>query len=236
MNIYKYIHLNTLISKLIICFSDNKLFFSNSLILINNLTHLPTKKISSFFTRGVLFLNPQTLQQGFLRLSKNTLVMYLIVCFAFSGITGLFLFNPFGTKQADAAWFNDSWGYRKEVPITAHSADETDKYIAVTLADTDDLVTNGQLQSDCGDMRFTKQNGDILPYYIASGCNSSSTVVHIYFDSFPAGAQTIYFYYNNPLVSDGFEPADFSTEASSYTVGTIGSTENAPFALFLLEI
>src|SRR5688500_18297842 len=86
----------------------------------------------------------------------------------------------FNANSVSAVWMDDNWQYRKSIPISAHTSSENNVYISITLAAanstvTSTLVTNGQLQTDCGDFRFTKQNGEILPYYIASGCNSSST-------------------------------------------------------------
>jgi len=169
-------------------------------------------------------------QKGLIKFSKHTLISYLIVSTVLVGSGIIFLFNPLGggIKQAEAAWFNDNWSYRKIIPITANTGIDTASYVAVTLTNTNTLVSNGQLQSDCGDMRFTKFGGEILPYYISSGCNSASTVVHVYFDTLPAGASDFYFYYGNPSAVNGFSATAFSTAAVSVTVGTVGSEEKAP--------
>lgn len=164
------------------------------------------------------------------KLGKKALVGLVTLILVILPVTLLILFNA---KGVSAAWFDDNWGYRKSIPITAHTAEETNKYITITLSSlnstvTSTLVTNGQLQSDCGDLRFTKQNGELLPYYIVSGCNSASTVIQVNFDVFPALSQTIYMYYGNPTVANGFNAAAFSTEAANYTVGTgFGSEEKA---------
>lgn len=150
----------------------------------------------------------------------------MITTFLTSG-TFIYLFTPFFKPQAEAAWYDDNWHYRKSVEITAHTAQETNEYIAFTIANTNTLVTAGKLQSDCGDLRFTDMGGNLLSYFIVSGCNSASTVVHVNFQVFPAGAQTIYYYYGNPSAQNGAAAADFSTEASSYTVGSQGSEEKA---------
>ena len=130
-------------------------------------------------------------------------------------------------QKASAAWFNDSWAFRKSIAITAHTAAETNVYINLTGANDIDTSDTTKFQADCGDLRFTKQNGELLPYYIVSGCGTTDTVVHVQFNSFPAGPQTIYYYYGNPSVANGFTSADFATEASSYTIGSQGSEEKA---------
>ncbi|MDD2822453.1 MAG: DUF2341 domain-containing protein [Candidatus Daviesbacteria bacterium] len=135
--------------------------------------------------------------------------------------TGIFLW--FFTNPASAAWWDDSWTFRKSIALTNNTTAETNVYVSVTINTTD----TSRFQTDCGDVRFTKQNGELLPYYIVSGCGGASTVIHVNFDTFPAGAQTIYYYYGNLSASDGFNLADFATQASNYTVGSLGSEEKS---------
>lgn len=139
----------------------------------------------------------------------------------------LVIFSLRKPETTEAAWFNEDWGYRKAVNIATHTAAENNVYINLTGANDLDTSDTTRFQGDCGDLRFTKQNGELLPYYIASGCGTSDTVVHVFFDTFPVGAQTIYYYYGNPSASNGFETADFSTEASNYTFGTAGTEEKS---------
>src|SRR5665647_2440001 len=67
-----------------------------------------------------------------------------------------------GSKKTEAAWWNDSWAYRKSIAITNNTTEETNVYVSVTL-DTSDTA---KFQADCGDLRFTKNNGELLSYYI----------------------------------------------------------------------
>lgn len=183
-----------------------------------------TKPLKSF-----TLLNPllKKVIPGFKKLptkfQKGISVLLLITIL----LTLLPPFSPFwnSTPKAEAAWFDDSWSYRKSIAITAHTAQETNKYISVTI-DTAALTTD-KLQADCDDIRFTKYNGEVLPYYIVSGCDTATTIIHINFDVFPAGAQTIYFYYGNPAARAGKSGADFAGEAANYTVGSQGSEEKA---------
>lgn len=124
-------------------------------------------------------------------------------------------------NPAEAGWFDEDWLYRRAVPITNNTTAETNRYVSVTI-DTSDTT---KFQADCGDLRFTKLDGALMKYYISSGCLSASTVVHVLFDTLQAGLQTIYYYYGNPSAENGFEGTDFSTVASNYTVGSIGSEE-----------
>jgi hypothetical protein len=149
---------------------------------------------------------PRITQAGFIRFTKKSLATYLIVFIAFSGTAGIFLFNPFGTKTAEAAWFNDNWSYRQisTVTVTSSASDITDLQTILTI-DTSTLITAGKLQSSCQDLRFTNQSGKILPYYIDSGCNTASTKVWVLADLVPKNTTTylIYMYYGNPSANAG---------------------------------
>ncbi len=140
-------------------------------------------------------------------------------------------------KGAEAAWFNSNWSFRKSIAITAHTSAETNVYINLNGANAIDTSDTIRFQADCGDLRFTDARGNILPYYVVSGCGTATTVVHVFFESFPAGAQTIYFYYGNPSAANGFNSSDFSTEASNYTIGSQGSEESgvAPIAYWKFD-
>ena len=146
--------------------------------------------------------------------------------FLFGGVFLIVLLVFFGMRllsPAKAAWFDESWAYRNAIPISSHTAAETNVYISTTI----DTSASGQFQSDCGDLRFTDTGGNLLPYYIVSGCTTATTVAHIFFDSFPAGAQTIYYYYGNPSAANGFSAADFATVATNYAIGTVAVQEKS---------
>ncbi len=140
---------------------------------------------------------------------------------------GLFLFF---SKPASAAWFNEAWSFRKAINIATHTAAETNVYIQLASAKSSQLDTSDstKFQSSCQDLRFTDYSGKLLSYYIVSGCGTNNTTIHVLLPSFPAGAQTIYYYYGNPSAPKGSVNADFSTEATNYTFTTFGSEEAGP--------
>ena len=126
-------------------------------------------------------------------------------------------------QKVQAEWFHGDWQYRKVIPVSSHTSAETNVYIAITSYDASDTT---KYQSDCGDVRFTKYNGELLPYTVST-CGASTTF-NVLFDSFPAGAQDIYIYYGNTNAPDGFQTTAFSTQASSYAIGTTGSESTTP--------
>src|SRR5690348_10766485 len=97
-------------------------------------------------------------------------------------------------NRSEAAWFNDSWAYRKSLAIT-HNASVTNTVVKFDIA-TDTFVTNGQIQSDCGDSRFTDANGNLLPYFIdtaGGACNTNSTDYYVFIPQLING--TVYIYH-----------------------------------------
>ena len=134
------------------------------------------------------------------------------------------LYRGSQVPEAEAAWWNPSWQYRQSIAVTNNTTEQTNVYISVSL----DTSNTTKFQADCGDLRFTKQNGQLLPYYIVSGCGTASTSVHVQLDTFPAGEQTFYAYYGNPSADNGFSSNDFLTEATNYTVDGTGSEETGP--------
>ncbi|MDO8592254.1 MAG: DUF2341 domain-containing protein [bacterium] len=151
--------------------------------------------------------------------NKKRVITFVAVLLLVVLSSGYFFF--FHSQPVEAAWWNDSWAYRKSIAVTNNTTEETNVYVAVTI-DTSDTT---RFKTNCGDLRFTKTNGELLPYLIVSGCGTASTVVNVNFDVFPAGDQTIYYYYGNPNAADGFSAADFTTVASNYTVGSLGAEE-----------
>jgi len=123
---------------------------------------------------------------------------------------------------ASAAWWDESWQYRKAIAIPSHTTAENNVYVTVPAFDATDTT---KFQADCGDLRFTKQNGELLPYYVVD-CDSTANI-HVQFDTLPVGASTYYMYYGNPSAPNGTETADFTTPASGLGTQTAGSEEKS---------
>src|SRR3989339_2183841 len=151
---------------------------------------------------------------------KIIIIVFAVLVFSI----GFFLYNN-KPEIAEAIWWNDSWQYRQSIQVTNNTSTENNVYISVTL---DTATASTSMQADCGDFRFTRENGEVLPYYIVSGCRTATNVIHINFPIFDAGQQAIYFYYGNASAENGFAASDFATEASNYTIGAIGTAETGP--------
>lgn len=125
-------------------------------------------------------------------------------------------------KTIEAAWFDDTWMYRKAISIPTHTTAENNVYVTVPTFDATDT---SKFQADCGDLRFTKQNGEILPYYVVD-CDATANI-HVNFDTLPAGASTYFMYYGNPSAPNGFEAADFANAASGLGTQTLAAEEKS---------
>lgn len=149
-------------------------------------------------------------------------ILFFGILFLLIGLPIFYLTTIFN-KPLEAAWFDDAFSNRKKITITNNSSSQNNVYISITV-DTSDTT---KFQSDCGDIRFTKYSGTLLPYYVVSGCSTVSTILHIKFDTLLPGNQTILFYYGNPTIRNGFSLTDFPVQASNYSVGSLGSEEKA---------
>lgn len=168
------------------------------------------------------------------RFSKKKLTTALAVLVVFVVVSSYFLF--FNSQPLEAAWWNDSWAYRKSIAITNSSgSDLTDFQVKVLSGvDLSAYVTAGKVRSDLGDLRFTDINGEVLSYWIED-TTSSSVDVWVKMYSIPTTGATVYMYYGNPSVgsvqsgNDVFELFDdFNNGFNDWT--TIANHAAAPTA------
>ena len=126
--------------------------------------------------------------------------------------------------SVNAAWFNNSWSYRKPLTVnnTANAITNYSLYVNVTF--------NANMSSGTfADLRFADVAGNSLPYWIESSVSNSSAKVWVKLSTLNAASNTTFYeYYGNPAVtsmsnySQAFLFADdFSTNSSSlYNLST----------------
>lgn len=155
------------------------------------------------------------------KLSYKTLLIILFsLLIAIVILLRFFIIKP---NSAVAAWWDDAWSYRKSISVNNTDNQQSNVYLTVTI-DTSD---SSKFQSDCGDIRFTDQNNNLLDYFIVSGCGSDSTVIHVNFPTLIAGNSTFYLYYGNSSAPNGFSLFDFATAATNSTP-SLNSEETSP--------
>ncbi len=101
----------------------------------------------------------------------------------------------------------NGWGHRSKIIIdnTLNANELTDHQVSFIL-DSQTMINDGKLNSECEDLRFADSNGaDELNYWIdSSTCDSDSTQAWINIPIFAASSEhSIYVYYGNDQASDG---------------------------------
>jgi len=135
--------------------------------------------------------------------------------------------------SVEAAWLQQAgtpFNYRQTIILdNTQNSNALNNYQVLLTLDTASLISNGKMQSQCQDIRLTKNDGTtVLPYWIESGCNSASTKIWTKVPSIPANSQaSIYIYYGNANVVsessgggvfDFFD--DFNTDLGYVKVGS----------------
>jgi hypothetical protein len=90
------------------------------------------------------------------------------------------------------------WLYKKPITISNAAGDLTDYQVLVVL-DTQSLISQGKMRSDCGDIRFFDSDGTtLLDYWIEDGINTPNTRIWVKVPFIQANStKTIYVYYGN---------------------------------------
>lgn len=130
------------------------------------------------------------------------------------------------SKAAESLAFPDAfsqWGFRRAYSVTNNVSTSYAGYQVKLALDTAALIAEGKMQGDCDDMRFTEADGSAIPYWLESGCNTSSTIVWLKTDLAASSAKNVYMYYGNGTTvsaSDGEAVFDFFDGFSGSSLDT----------------
>jgi len=107
-----------------------------------------------------------------------------------------------GGSPSQINWtYETQWLYKRKITISGSTSDLTDYQVLLTL-DTQSLISQGKMRSDCGDIRVGDSTGKVLNYWIEPNtCNTTSTKIWVKVPSIPTSGTTIYLYYGNSSVS-----------------------------------
>lgn len=128
----------------------------------------------------------------------SALLIFTILALNFNFLNILFV------PKAQAAWYDDSWTYRKAitVTVTTNASDITNLQTLLTV--DANALGSSKLQTNCQDLRFTNANGKLLDYYIDTCTNSTAaSKVWVMLDLVPKNTTTytVYMYYGNPTAA-----------------------------------
>ncbi|MEM5820645.1 MAG: DUF2341 domain-containing protein [Candidatus Aenigmatarchaeota archaeon] len=93
------------------------------------------------------------------------------------------------------------FNYRIPITITERSGNTLIDYQVLVVINTQNLISQGKMRNDCGDIRFTDSDGKtLLNYWIEPNtCNTENTRIWVKVPYIPASStKTIYLYYGNP--------------------------------------
>jgi len=138
----------------------------------------------------------------------------------------------------------DDWDYKEPVNITENSGSNLTDYPVLLTIDTASLISEGKMQEDCDDIRFTDSDETTeLLYWIESDCNTANTKVWVKVPSLAASStRTIYMYYGNVGASsasngtatfeffDDFDGASLDQKWTTGGQGTISTTSSYAYA------
>jgi len=97
------------------------------------------------------------------------------------------------------AKFSD-WNYQLPLYIVNNNSYGILNYDAKIVVNTKKYILSGMMRTDCGDVRFSDEKGNSLPYWIQPNtCNTNETIIWVKVPYIPPNSTTmIYMYYGNP--------------------------------------
>ncbi|MFQ5433551.1 MAG: DUF2341 domain-containing protein [Anaerolineae bacterium] len=149
-----------------------------------------------------------------------------------ANLKGLWHFNEnAGASAADASGNGNTVTFQSTSSYTpvniSNPGSPLSNYQVKADINTQQLIANGWMRSDCNDIRFKADTNPAsvdMSYWIESGCNTASTVVWVKVPSIPTGASSLYLHYGNgwtTSLSDGSTVFDFFDD---FTGASINST------------
>ena len=116
------------------------------------------------------------------------------------------------SNKYGSGWWNISWIYRTKVETELTVSSGSNNTIVLINFSTISHISEGKMNSDCGDVRFTDTNGTELSYTLeTSTCNTSNTIFWVWTNLTGNANTTIYAYYGNSdtnLKTDYTNPDD----------------------------
>jgi len=103
----------------------------------------------------------------------------------------------------DGRWWDGRWNYRKQLAVTNNVETTLYDYSMNISLNTADLISQGKMQGDCGDIRII-ENGQEINYGIINPDSASTEIYFIANDLIIGDNNDIYIYYGNPDANNGF--------------------------------
>ncbi len=111
-------------------------------------------------------------------------------------------------KPQNSSWDDYKRRYRKPVVLTENSGTLLENYQVNLTVDTESLIKEEKMSSDCGDIRFFGSNSSELHHHIHSGCNSQNTSIAIKIPEIHSGSEKKIWMYYGSNYGDGGDPEE----------------------------
>ncbi len=130
------------------------------------------------------------------RTRKRAALVGAVVILIISATIATIFMVPVSGERAPT-WFMDDWAKRRLIAVSNPLNTALDNYQVKIVVPYDD-----DMQADFGDLRFTLENGDEIPFWIENYSQSGSATVWVRVPTIPASTPTtICMYYNNPIAT-----------------------------------
>lgn len=115
-------------------------------------------------------------------------------------------------QSVDSLWYEEDWTYRRSVLIREQSDHRIESYPVRLELDTQQVISNGKMQSDCQDLRIVVDSVSV-PYQIEDGtCNTPVTGIWTLVSLNALETKEAFLYYGNENVSETSFASPFSID------------------------
>jgi len=131
-------------------------------------------------------------------------------------LSGSIWFAFLRVPKSQAAWWNDSWAYRKSVTVSNNSTYAASNIPYRVILDTQSLISAGKMKSDGSDLRVVDINGKSVRFQLEkSTLNTSTTGIWIEGNVDAKNSAAYFIYYGNQQASQQNFASDISSVANN---------------------
>lgn len=96
------------------------------------------------------------------------------------------------------------WAYHQNISIVNNNSSSLTDYQLKITVNTASLISNGKMLANGADLRFSLASSccSIVPHYVESGLNTSTTIIWVKISSIPTGTSGIRMFYGNGGATD----------------------------------
>ena len=206
------------------CKADNGLYSSFAIANYSFIINTDTLNISLDLNPSSTNINQNVIVSGKVNLSDGTNLVNQTINIYLNGAK----VAPINGWNHNTSWWNASWDYRKPITVMENNGSDLTSFQVNLSIDTQTLISDGKMQSDCDDLRFTDNESNRIDYWLESGCNTTTTTVWIETNLSANMNNTIFMYYGNPtaiLNGSGDNTFVFFANFEDCDLGDLGTCE-----------